>query len=209
MSGLSGSTGTLWANTPQISTEISNQVHAGIDSLRGQDYSPTQKVKAVDADQDVSVGIHLQKVAIHGVKHQTSVRQDKRLNDFNYTIHMTGNNIFLVSVLIAALREWSTKVSVSPSRESGVIYKSKQLLWVANRDQSLHSQIKAQWFVFRWFVYYRKRYLQWGKVKITNEINKLYSPCLISCIVQYNLCILCSFEHIASKEYRILRGETQ
>lgn len=56
------------------------QAHPPRDRLRGQDYSPTQKVKSVDTDQDVSVSIHLQEVAIHGIEHQTSVKQDKKFN---------------------------------------------------------------------------------------------------------------------------------
>lgn len=44
-------------------------------------FLPTQEIKAMDAHQDVSIGIHLQEVTVQRVKHQTSgVKRRRRLN---------------------------------------------------------------------------------------------------------------------------------
>lgn len=50
---------------------MTKTIQTGLDG--GRDYSPSQEVKAMDTDQDVSISIYLQEVAIHGVKHQASV----------------------------------------------------------------------------------------------------------------------------------------
>lgn len=48
--------------------------HTDVDDVRWT-HSPSEEVESMDTDQDVTVGVNLQQVSIHGIKHEAPESQ--------------------------------------------------------------------------------------------------------------------------------------
>lgn len=98
----------------------------------------------MDTDQDVAVGVHLQEVPIHGVKHEPPGDGSKEMSQEVYDSFLLPleNGRFLKMKI-----NMCVCVYVLPGWEGGVVDEAEQLLRVTNRNEALHRQLKSQGLV--------------------------------------------------------------